>query len=112
MRRLIALSFSLLAGCAQAPLAPTTRPPMSVAEERGQALVQHDCAACHAIEDGLGSPNPSAPAFATIRLRYNSLSLERLLTTISHDGHWEMPRRPLSTTDVQDLVAFIESPDP
>jgi hypothetical protein len=45
MRRLIALSFALLAGCAQTPLAPSTPPAMSAAEERGLSLASRDCAA-------------------------------------------------------------------
>lgn len=112
MRRLIVPALLMLTGCAQAPLAPAASQTASVAESRGQGLAVRDCAACHAILAGQQSPNASAPGFATIRLRHNELSLERLLTTIAHDGHFEMPRRPLSANDIEDLVAFIETPPP
>jgi hypothetical protein len=43
------------------------------------------------------------------RQRHNALSLERLLGVIARDGHLDMPRRPLSSADIDDLAAFIES---
>jgi mono/diheme cytochrome c family protein len=111
MRRLILLSALFLTGCSHGAVAP---PPgaLSAAEGRGAALVQRDCSNCHALAGGLQRPNTAAPDFAVIAQKYNALSLERVLGEIAVNGHWEMPRRPLSTADIRDLAAFIEARPP
>jgi mono/diheme cytochrome c family protein len=77
--------------------------------ERGRHVAERDCAACHAVGDSGASANLGAPPFRTIRLRYNTIGLEKRLATIPTRGHETMPPRALSASDVPDLVAYIES---
>ena len=79
---------------------------------RGAWVAERDCAQCHAIRAEGKSPNSNAPTFRQIRLRFNPISLERRLHPMPAEGHDAMPPRSLSTADVPDLVAYIQSLEP
>lgn len=78
---------------------------------RGAHLAQRDCAACHAVTAGAASPNPGAPSFSDLRLRYNPISLEKRLAAFPESGHEAMPPRSLQAADIPDLVAYIQAVD-
>jgi mono/diheme cytochrome c family protein len=80
--------------------------------DRGAWVAQRDCAQCHAVGLEGRSPNPGAPTFREIRLRFNPISLERRLHPMPANGHAAMPPRSLSVADVPDLVAYIQSLEP
>jgi mono/diheme cytochrome c family protein len=80
--------------------------------ERGRHLAERDCATCHAIDAGAKSPNASAPPFAAVRLRFNPIALEKRMAPMPSQGHFAMPPRTLSSGDVEDLTAYIQSLGP
>jgi len=99
-----------LAACAGGEeFAPT---PLSPAAERGQQFAARACAGCHAFAAPARSPNIAAPSFAVIRLRHNEVALERTLERIAREGHGEMPPIYVTSAEIEDLVAFIESLGP
>jgi len=76
--------------------------------DRGAQVAARDCASCHAIGPTGASHNGAAPPFRRIAVRYNPISLERALTRIAQQGHFEMPRHAFSETDAADLAAYIQ----
>lgn len=79
---------------------------------RGRAYAERECARCHAIT-GIGeSPNPAAPNFGSIRLRYVGPALERELEAIANVGHYAMPPLRTEPADRRDLIAYIEAQVP
>ena len=101
------LLIGLTPGVSQA--APAAADP---ALARGAHIALRDCSACHAVALADRSPNPGAPPFSVLRLRYNPISLERRLATFPRFGHEAMPPRSLAETDVADLAAYIQSLTP
>jgi len=99
----------LVATCGVAGAFAREMPRRDVTEERGYRIAARECAGCHAIELRGESPRPSAPPFREIRSRYNEISLRREFEAISQVGHYEMPAKPISTSDGQDLIRYIES---
>lgn len=109
---LLAGAFALLItqGCSSVGGA-TVWEGLSPEVRRGEGIARSNCATCHAIGADTDSPDPMAPAFQRIRLRYNRLSLEREFQTITEVGHYLMKPTPIEGGDVQDLIAYIESLD-
>ncbi|MBS0332915.1 MAG: cytochrome c [Proteobacteria bacterium] len=79
------------------------------AADRGGQLADRACAACHATGLKGPSPNGDAPPFRALRLRYNSIALERRLEQLPQSGHPPMPLPPLSQDDAADLAAYIQT---
>lgn len=105
-----ALAGSLL-GCADlAPLHGPT-PDEHQAIERGAILAASQCATCHAVGWNSAHPATAAPAFTDIARRYRDWRLDWELEAISQAGHYRMPARALTTTEIQDLTAYIRSLD-
>lgn len=101
----LAVLGAILAGCASTAGAdgPGTGP-----VERGAALAQTHCAACHAISGDGASPASMAPPFRVLRSRYNELSFERRLEGLARD-HLEMPRMNLGRSDIEALAAYMDN---
>lgn len=80
-------------------------------EARGRAIVAANCSPCHLIE-GLGeSPNPKAPAFATLSERYPVSDLAEALAegiVVGHEGA-EMPQFVFDPDEVGAIIAYLES---
>ena len=51
------------------------------------------------------------PRFRNLQMRYNSLSLEKRFQEISRHGTGEMPPVALSSSDAEDLIAYIGTLD-
>ncbi len=47
-----------------------------------------------------------------VRLRHNAVALERTLDRIAREGHGEMPPIYITSAEIEDLVAFIETLGP
>jgi mono/diheme cytochrome c family protein len=105
MRTLPAL---LLAALAVAAPALASEPPAPSAE-RGKALAQRVCAACHALQPGQASPQPPAPAFTSFAGRFTELTLQRRLNEIAETGHTQMPATAVHSDEIEDLVAYLNS---
>jgi cytochrome c len=104
----VVLALALLLGLA--PVPPPT--PADPALQRGAWVAFRDCGQCHAIGLDDVSPDPDAPTFRQLRLRFNPIALERRLHPMPASGHFEMPPQSLTAADVPDLVAYIQSLTP
>jgi mono/diheme cytochrome c family protein len=98
----------LLAGCASFGAGPGPAHVRDAAAERGLHFAQRACAGCHSLDAG-ESPRGGAPAFATLRLRYTPIALERRLGEISAHGHYEMPPVFITQDESKDVAAYIGS---
>jgi mono/diheme cytochrome c family protein len=76
---------------------------------RGQALVQRNCSACHAIGPKGDSPNPAAPPFRELHRRYSIDNLAEALAEGMLTGHPAMPEFQFSPGDVSAIVAYLKS---
>jgi mono/diheme cytochrome c family protein len=83
--------------------------PISRTADQGQVVARRSCAGCHAIQLTGTSPDPLAPPFRTMFLRFPSQELETRLAQVARDGHVNMP--PIATTpdERRDLAAYIRS---
>ena len=106
------LSVLLAAAMASslAAASPATSPDPALAH--GRHVAERDCALCHAVDIGARSPNPSAPTFSAIRLRFNPIALEKALAPMPSRGHAAMPPRTLNPDEIPDLVAYIQAVGP
>lgn len=92
--------------CAQpGPAASLPRDPVA----RGQAIVQRDCAACHAVGPSGESPNPQAPRFARLHERYDVNALGEALAEGLTVGHGPMPEWSFDPRDTAAILAYLKS---
>lgn len=75
----------------------------------GQALIEANCATCHAAGRTGDSPHPEAPAFRTLSQRYPIETLEEALAEGIVTGHPDMPEFVATPDQIADIVAFLES---
>jgi mono/diheme cytochrome c family protein len=116
VRRLLIVSFLLVAGCA-GPVSP--RPgvetnaaiPVMAADPvaRGKVLVETRCAACHAVGPSGESSLSPAPPFRTLSQRYPVANLQEAFAEGISTGHPQMPQIALEADQVKDLIAYLES---
>jgi mono/diheme cytochrome c family protein len=106
---LAAAGVGLALPAARSHAAAKTAKTFDAGAERGEQIAARECARCHATDKTSPSPRASAPPFRDIRRRYNALSLSREFVTIGQVGHYEMPPTPISRSEGEDLIAFIES---
>ena len=79
--------------------------------ERGRALAETNCAACHGVGPGTESPVPEAPAFETLGRLWPVEYLEEALAEgimVGHETH-QMPIFQFEPGDIQDLIAYLKS---
>jgi len=75
----------------------------------GEALLQKNCARCHAVGRAGDSPNPAAPAFRTLGQRYPVKSLEEALGEGILSGHPDMPEFTFDADEVGAIIAYLQS---
>lgn len=80
--------------------------------KRGEALLQRDCARCHAIGRTGESPRQDAPAFRTLAKRYPIESLEESLAEGIMSGHPDMPEFTFDAEDVGAIIVYLNSIQP
>ena len=109
--RLIALVAALtLGGCAgEAVHQNGTEPIVMGSAERGAILVRQKCAGCHAVEQSGDSPLASAPPFRTMGVEYPVSDLQEAFAEGVVTAHPAMPAFELQSTDIADLIAWLES---
>jgi mono/diheme cytochrome c family protein len=76
---------------------------------RGEALLQRDCARCHAIGRTGASPRKDAPAFRTLGQKYPIESLEEALAEGIMSGHPDMPEFEFDADEVGAIIAYLKS---
>jgi cytochrome c len=82
---------------------------LSPAARRGFAIVQANCARCHAVERVGDSPLPAAPPFRTLHERYPVESLQESLAEGIVAGHPDMPEFSFDPGQVGDVIAYLKS---
>jgi mono/diheme cytochrome c family protein len=74
--------------------------------EMGNAIARRWCTSCHVVGPGAGGSDV-APAFAEIA-RDPTKTPDHLRTWLA-DPHFSMPNPQLTRSEIDDLVAYIES---
>lgn len=77
--------------------------------KEGKMLAEKNCAWCHAIEMQGNSPNPDARPFRDLERRHPLLTLREPLERSIAAPHEAMPHFEMTETQIQSLVAFINS---
>ncbi|TGQ64717.1 cytochrome c [Mesorhizobium sp. M00.F.Ca.ET.186.01.1.1] len=77
--------------------------------DHGKALVETNCARCHAIGETDRSSHPDAPAFRTLSKRYPIADLEEALAEGISTGHPDMPEWIASPEQIDAIIAYIAS---
>jgi cytochrome c len=91
-------------------VAAAVRPVLAAGDlKRGEALLQRDCAKCHAIGRSGETPDKAAPAFRTLGQRYPIESLEEALGEGLLSGHPDMPEFQFDADDVGAIIAYLKS---
>lgn len=97
------LAFALLAA------APAASAQTRAQLERGEALVERNCAACHAVGVKGDSPDPAAPPFRELHRRYSIDNLAEALSEGMLTGHPAMPEFEFPPNDVRAIIAYLKS---
>ena len=77
--------------------------------KRGEALLEVNCATCHAMGRNGASRHPQAPPFRSLSRRYPIEALEEALGEGIVSGHPDMPEFKFSAPDVGAIVAYLKS---
>jgi len=77
--------------------------------KRGEALLQKNCAPCHAVGKTGDSPRKEAPPFRTLAQRYPVEQLEESLGEGIMSGHPDMPEFSFEADEVGDIIAYLKS---
>jgi mono/diheme cytochrome c family protein len=91
-------------GLASAPVAAETD---SIAA--GRALLEHNCARCHAIGAEGASPHKEAPPFRLVVTRYPPDDLAESLAEGIISGHPDMPEFVFQPNEIEAIVAYLNS---
>ncbi len=75
----------------------------------GKALVEANCAPCHATGAEGDSPKKEAPAFRDLSKRYPVDALEEAFAEGIVTGHEGMPEFEASPQQIDDIVAYLGS---
>lgn len=75
----------------------------------GKALVEANCARCHAVGRTDKSRHPDAPAFRTLSQRYPITDLEEALAEGISTGHPDMPEWVASPKQIEAILTYIQS---
>lgn len=104
---LVLAAAASLGACASTP----NEPSKSDIVARGRALALSECAQCHAVGASGGRASTGAPNFASVAERYRDTRLDWELEAISQVGHYRMPRKQLTSSEIADITAYIRSLD-
>jgi mono/diheme cytochrome c family protein len=104
LRLIAAASLAIMAGTA---LAQPSDDPARGSPSLGEAMAQRWCNQCHAV-GRTGTGTDAAPPFAAIA-RDPARGTTRHLRAFLAQPHPPMPPIPLSGSEVEDLIAYIQS---
>jgi mono/diheme cytochrome c family protein len=77
--------------------------------EQGRALVEANCARCHAIGKEGASPFAPAPPFRTLGRRYPLTDLEEALAEGIVTAHPAMPEFTFEPDEIDAIIAYLQS---
>jgi len=75
----------------------------------GRQIAEENCSRCHAVGPEGESPLDPAPPFRTLGDRWPPSYLAEALAEGIVVGHPEMPEFEFSETEIDDLIAYLES---
>lgn len=108
MPRILLLALATLAGGTAALSQPVRVEERRLAEvERGRALAEARCAACHAVTANAASPNPESPGFEDIANRKGLTSATLRQYLRNAHNYPEAMQFKLDRGQVRDLSAYI-----
>ena len=105
MRLLLSAIFSIFITVTQANAAEVLSP----AAQRGQTLVNADCAQCHATDQVSNSPLKIAPPFRSLHTKYPIETLRLPLREGVLTNHPTMPIFRFDTGQVEDIIAYFKT---
>lgn len=101
-----------VAACATSPesnrATQSSLPTLDPAQQRGRDFAVRRCSGCHTIgldEGGAGD----GPAFRSLSMRYNPISLAHRFAEVSAHGFDRMPPVAFTTAEAEDLMAYLQS---
>jgi len=77
--------------------------------EQGKALVELNCAGCHAVDRTGESKHVDAPPFRVLSQRYTLDSLEEAFAEGISTGHPDMPEFTASPKQIDSILTYIKS---
>jgi mono/diheme cytochrome c family protein len=75
----------------------------------GRALLEDNCASCHAIGKTGDSPRPTAPAFRRLSNSFDLDQFQQHLISGLLTGHPDMPAFKFNEDDARAVVAYLRS---
>jgi cytochrome c len=78
----------------------------------GAAIIEANCASCHAVGPTGASPVATAPAFRKLSQRYPVESLEEALAEgimVGHQGIVQMPEFVFQPEEIGHIIAYLSS---
>lgn len=100
-------SIRLVATAGLVSLVATFAKADNIAE--GKALVEANCARCHAVDRTSNSSHPDAPPFRTLSKRYPIDALEEAFAEGISTGHPDMPEFVAKPEQIGAILAYIGS---
>ena len=76
---------------------------------KGKALVEANCARCHAIGPEGQSTHPKAPPFRVVVTRYPVENLAEALAEGIVGGHRDMPEFVFQPSEIDAILAYLDS---
>lgn len=73
----------------------------------GQAILEKNCARCHAIGATGDSPHPQAPPFRDVVKRYPVEDLEESLAEGIVSGHPDMPEFTFKPEEIGAIISYL-----
>jgi cytochrome c len=77
--------------------------------EKGRALLEANCARCHATGKEGASPLAQAPPFREVVKRYEPETLAEALAEGIVTGHPDMPEFQFSPEQIGTIIAYLDS---
>lgn len=103
-REALTMAAAGLTVAASATFAQTLAP-----VERGRALIEANCARCHAAGRTGASPHEKAPPFRGLNRRYPVEQLAESLAEGIVTGHADMPQFVFQPAEVNAIIAYLKS---
>ena len=76
---------------------------------KGRAIIEANCARCHAIGKGDTSQHPEAPPFRVVVTRYPPQDLAEALAEGIVSGHRDMPQFVFQPPQIEAIVAYLNT---
>lgn len=104
--QIIVMALGMLAAASAGSAAPADD---DDAAAKGLAILQKNCARCHALGLTGFSPHPQAPPFRDVVERYPVEDLEESLAEGIVSGHPDMPEFTFEADEINSIVTYLNS---